>query len=91
MKDLKTLLETKNNFSGPGTFGELETPQSPLTYGFMMYDENSGMVLGVQAKNADQLADAYSVDSEEIYDKVFELKVGESVNLKDQGIWCRIW
>lgn len=83
------ILETSND-SKTGAFGEFEEPKKPAKYGFMMYDENSGTITGIHINSAEELAETTSSEPD-MYADLFKLEVGKSIELKSQGVWCRLW
>ena len=83
------ILETSND-SKTGIFGEFEKPKKLAKYGFMVYDENSGAITGIHTNSAEELAETTSSEHD-MYNDLFILEVGKSIELKNQGVWCRIW
>lgn len=55
-----------------------------------MYDENSGTITGIHTNSAEELAETTSSETD-IYADLFNLEVGKSIELKGQGVWCRLW
>ena len=55
-----------------------------------MYDENSGAITGINTNSAEELAETISSEPD-MYTDLFKLEVGKSIELKNQGVWCRIW